>query len=128
MVIRNSMLFKLTAVLMVVLFPSMILADECREAEIEGEADAAAQHSSTGWFLGGVGSGLLLGLIGTGVITGAAAMTHPKPEFPASGFNEKCYFHGYSSKAKKKNVWSALGGGLAGTAIFVIIYASTQSD
>jgi hypothetical protein len=125
--LRDSFVFKVTALAMVVFFPVVLLADECREAEIQGSMDASAQHSTSGWFLGGVGSGVLLGLIGTGVITGAAALSNPKPEFPPAGFDQNCYMHGYSKKAKSKNTISALVGGLTGTAVFVFIYISAKN-
>jgi hypothetical protein len=77
--------------------------------------------------LGGVGSGLLLGLIGTGIITGAAASGRPQPPTVPEGLDAACYREGYSGRAKSKNTVSALTGGLIGTAVWVIIVVSATN-
>lgn len=112
-------------------------AEDCTESQIQGKVDAARLHSGASWFLGGVGSsillgvvsstpasGLLLGFIGTGISTGAAAMTNPQPaRVPTTtGQNSVCYVDGYMTKAKRENMLSALGGGLVGTAVIMVLW------
>ena len=125
----NPVFQKLISIFLLVAFPISVLASDCEDAKVEGENAASTQHSSAGWFLGGVGSGVLLGLIGTGVVTAAAAMTHPQPKLiPDNIKNQNCYINGYSKKGKSKNTLSALCGGLVGTAVFVVIYVSAQNN
>lgn len=104
--------------------------DSCFTSQAKGENHADSYHSSTGWFLGGVASGIILGLIGTAIITGASAASNPKPyalEVPKESEVEMaCYLNGYKSKAKKKNMLSAVLGGLVGTVVFVAIYVSVS--
>jgi len=99
---------------------------DCLKSQITGKADASAQHSSVGYFLGGVCSGVLLGLIGTAILTVAAAGSNPDPSSVPDTLDVRCYVDGYHSKAKSKNVWSALGGGLLGTTVFLIVYLSND--
>ncbi len=99
----------------------------CRESRALGKQDAEFQHSSSGWFLGGVGSGILLGIIGTGIITAAGATSNPQPMDVPEDVMENCYRDGYRSKCRGKNAGSAFGGGLLGTVVIVgIIVASSQ--
>ncbi|GAI96595.1 unnamed protein product [marine sediment metagenome] len=81
-------------------------------------------------FAAGVGSGFLLGLIGTGVIVAIAASTRPKPNYIPNEniMNEQCYRGDYSEKGRKKNIRGALGGGLIGTAVAVILIVSIASS
>jgi len=90
-----------------------------------GKAYADSVHSSTGWFVGGRASGVLLGLIGTGVITIVAAVSDSKPGTIPEQVEAACYMDGYSGAARGGNTWAAVGGGLLGTAIFVVIYMAT---
>jgi hypothetical protein len=120
------------------IFPLSIFADDekreldCEESKIKGELNGKEYHSSGGMIVAGVSSGILLGLIGTGIIVAVAAGTHPQPDFIPNEdiINESCYISGYSDSARKKNIYGALGGGLVGTAIIVtvIAIASTSSN
>lgn len=83
-----------------------------------GIRDAESRHSTTGYFLGGVGSGIMLGLIGTAIIGIAAGGT--SPDYIPNNVNQEGYISGYRKKAKSKNTLSAVGGGLLGTAVIVI--------
>ncbi len=85
---------------------------------------ARAKHSSGGWFLGGVGSGFLLGLLGTTIITIAADGESPN-KVPKK-YDEEGYTLGYYKKSKSKNKWSAFGGGLLGTALVVVLLSSME--
>ena len=98
----------------------------CDTSRDTGRQDATTRHGSAGWFIGGVASGVLLGLIGTGAIVGASALTNPQPSTLPANTEEPCYRQGYTSKAKSKNVLSALFGGLAGTAAWLAIYAANN--
>ncbi|MCD4828458.1 MAG: hypothetical protein K8R90_03390 [Candidatus Cloacimonetes bacterium] len=87
---------------------------------------AGEQHSSSGWFIGGVASGFLLGLIGTAIIAVAASGTVPAyipDEVDAMGYRT-----GYIDRSKSKNRGAAIGGGLLGTAIIVIIFVASGSE
>jgi len=101
-----------------------LLAQDCIKSQIKGENDAENRHSSAGWMAGGVGSGLLLGLIGTGIITAIAATSNPTPSIipEKEDINLECYINGYKKVAKKKNTIYALSGGLIGTLVLVTIY------
>jgi hypothetical protein len=109
--------------------PLVLQAPSCDTARATGREDADTRHGSAGWFIGGVGAGVLAGLIGTGAITGASALTSPQPrEVPAdlTGGVENCYRDGYKGKAKNKNVLSSFLGGLMGTAVWLVIYAANN--
>ena len=94
----------------------------CDVSRATGRDDGESGHGTAGWFLGGVGAGIGLGLIGTGVITGASALAGPQPQDIPSDMQESCYREGYRGKAKSKNVVSALLGGVTGTAVWLVIY------
>jgi len=112
---------KLISFALILLLPVLAFSQDCEKVKIQGENAAATQHSSAGWFLGGVGSGVLLGLIGTGIITGASALSNPQPKLIPENVDQQCYINGYSKKGKSKNIWGAFGGGLVGTAAFVTV-------
>ena len=99
---------------------------DCNESRAQGELDASMQHKTGGWFFGGVGSGMLLGLIGTGIITLAAGGSNPNPViYPdEDDVSVTCYVTGYQDKARKKSMWAAAGGGLVGTAVAVLVVVS----
>lgn len=100
----------------------------CQESYVRGEIEANIRHSSAGWFAGGIGSGVLLGLIGTGIVTAVAYGSNPRPSYVPQEYDSACYISGYSSKAKSKNSWNAFGGGLIGTAIIVAIVLSASAN
>jgi hypothetical protein len=56
--IRNGRFFKLVALMLAILLPVGVIAQECGESRAQGENDAAYQHSSAGW-LSALGGGLL---------------------------------------------------------------------
>jgi hypothetical protein len=128
----KSVFFKvLSPVLaLAILAPALaIAADEpdCDKSKVQGEVDADIQHFASGWFLGGFGSGVLLGPIGTGIITAVAANSNPQPRLMPDNVDATCYRSGYKGKAKSKNTWAAFGGGLLGTAAFVLIIVAATS-
>jgi hypothetical protein len=109
--------------------PIVLQPASCETARATGREDADTRHGSAGWFVGGVVSGVLVGLIGTGIITGASALTSPQPRLvppELTGGIENCYRDGYKGKAKNKNVVSSLLGGLSGTAVWLAIYAANN--
>jgi hypothetical protein len=96
--------------------------------------ELAESEGTGGWFAGGVGSGVLLGLIGTAVITVAA--NNSSNNVPASQQSilatkrpdySQAFARGYREKLKSKKRTSALTGGLLGTAAFVAIYLGARS-
>ena len=133
---RKIIWFIVLATLLSFIFPLRIFADDekqkldCEESRIKGELNGKEYHSSGGMILAGVGSGILLGLIGTGIIVAVAAGTHPQPTFIPNRdiINESCYTSGYSNAARKKNIYAALGGGLVGTAVIVTIIAVASTS
>jgi hypothetical protein len=98
----------------------------CPDSQAKGRADAASSHHGTGWFFGGLASGLVLGFIGTGAITGIAALRHPQPKQVPSGLQAECYREGYSSKAKKKNTLMAFIGGAIGGVVWTTWYIGSR--
>ena len=101
-------------------------AAPCDSSNATGRTDANSRHGTVGWFLGGVGAGVGLGLIGTGIITGASALGSPQPRQVPGDVNENCYREGYRGRAKGKNVKSALLGGLVGTSAWLAIYLANN--
>ena len=102
-------------------------------AVLHGRA-LAERRGMGGRFAGGFASGVLLGLIGTGityVIAGsddtslpameAARLSATNPTYSLS------YQQGYSERLKSRRRSSALTGGLLGTLTFVVIYVSATS-
>jgi len=83
----------------------------------KGRYDATTMHSSSGYFLGGVGAGLVLGLIGTAIIGFSAGGS--QPDIIPENVDPNGYQAGYFKEAKSKNQESAWGGGLLGTVIVV---------
>ena len=106
-------------VLLVSLKPVLAEPADCEESIINGGIDAGFKPRRIGWFAGGLGSGLTLGLIGTGAITFIASRTKPEPKtHPDENIVDiECYLYGYQEKARKKNIRLAIIGGLIGTAI-----------
>lgn len=106
--------------------PTSALAQQggvlCDTSRTTGNDDAGDQHGTAGWLLGGVGAGVGLGLIGTGIITGSSVLTRPQPRTVPPGVEEPCYREGYRSRAKQKNVRSSFFGGLIGTGAWLLIY------
>jgi hypothetical protein len=108
--------------------PQASFQASCDSSTGSGRADATQRHGSAGWFGGGLGGGVLLGLIGAGVLVAAAANTNPQPDSVPSAVDEDCYREGYRSRAKNKNMMATLGGGLLGTAAFVVVWLAVLSD
>lgn len=104
------------------------VSEECGASMLRGKQDAAANHSTVGWKTGGFFCGLALGLIGTGIITAAAAAGEPQPKTIPNGANVACYTDGYSTKAGSKNTWGAFGGGLVGTVVIVIVLLGASAN
>ena len=103
------------------------MAAPCDKSRIQGVTDADAQHSSLGWFAGGIGAGVGAGFIGTGVITAIPAFGNPQPKAVPAAVDETCYRDGYKSTAKKKNILSALLGGALGTVALCTVLTSRRA-
>ena len=99
----------------------------------EGELSAEQNYSAGAWFAGGLASGFLLGLIGTGIIYASSKsgtitppmslllMIDEKPQPYKTG-----YLLGYSDKERKKRSSQELTGGLIGTAAIVLVIIRSQ--
>ena len=102
---------------------------------LSGRLSAEDNYSSGGWFAGGIASGVLLGLIGTGIISGISQIGNPEPPsyeiMRVQSYSTEYragFISGYGKKARSKKLSSSAVGGLVGTAAFLIIYLSAQSD
>lgn len=103
------------------------IAKTCEESRESGANAADVQHSSVGWWLGGVGSGVILGLIGTGIIWGVSFASSPQPARIPDNVEENCFRRGYKSEAKGSNEVGAGVGGLIGTLAFFLVVVSAGS-
>lgn len=98
---------------------------ECQE---KGKLDGS-QVSTEGSFLGGLAAGFLLGLIGTGIAVAAQSAPEP-PSSNIMNLKPECrlaYINAYRAEGLKKKRYAALGGGLAGTSIALLIILSASS-
>ena len=77
--------------------------------------------------VGGLASGVFLGLIGTGIMYAVASSSSSDVERVPDGVDGSCYRAGYSAKARSMNTSSALTGGLLGTAVLVLLVVSATS-
>ncbi len=90
---------------------------------------AAEGRNTGGSFGGGLVCGLLTGLIGTGVLWGVTGGDEV-PMSLASSYQDKGsdytmgFANGYKERTQQKKRGARLGGGLLGTAAFVLILAS----
>lgn len=101
---------------------------DCDLDRTRGRQAANTLHSGSGWMIGGVASGVLLGLIGTGVITAVAASSSASVNHVPEGAEPACYRDGYAGRARSMNTTSALTGGLIGTLALVIIVVSASGS
>lgn len=101
---------------------------ECDLDRTRGREAANNLHSGTGWMVGGIVSGVLLGLIGTGIVTAVASGSATQPSFVPEGVEAVCYREGYVSRARSRNTTSALAGGLIGTATLLILVVAASSE
>lgn len=100
------------------------------------DGTSAAQGVGTGgWMAGGVVTGLLTGLIGTAVIwavAGSSDVSVPADRrLQIAGQDatyQQQYEAGFGEKLKSKRKGAALGGGLLGTAAFVLLLVSASGD
>ena len=103
------------------------LADGYTEGKILAE-----DLSTGGHFLGGFACGFLSGLIGTGILWGVTGgddvPLHLNPDIEGKGSDYSMGFlRGYKERTKQKKRGARLGGGLLGTAGFVLVYLSATS-
>lgn len=100
---------------------------DCDSDRTRGRADADQVHSGSGWMAGGFVSGILLGLIGTGITWAMANSSTVEVSRVPEGLDANCYRDGYTSKARSKNTTNALTGGLLGTAVLIVLVVSATS-
>lgn len=91
-----------------------------------GKTDAKLHHVANGYFLGGLASGLLFGILGTVVIGFAAG--GDTPEYIPDNVDVKGYIDGYYEKAKSKNKGAAWMGGFIGTAASVAMVVALSNN
>src|SRR5687768_11118447 len=103
------------------------LSPDCETDRARGRDAADQLHSGSGWMAGGFVSGILLGLIGTGISWAMASSSSVEVNRVPDGVEASCYRDGYTSKAKSKNSSNALTGGLLGTAVLVVLVVSATS-
>ena len=109
------------AVLPSVRLDTSVQLASCDESRAHGYTDAESQHVAAKWFLGGVGSGLSLGLIGAAVVTGASALTGPQPNTIPSNVEPSCYREGYRGQATNKNRVLAFAGAWMGFLVWITL-------
>jgi hypothetical protein len=104
------------------------------QATAEGQT-AAANVGSSGWFVGGFASGIVLGLVGTAITWALAANSEVEvaPDkrlliSSRSATYQQLYQKAYGDKVKSKRKVSALTGGLLGTATILTIYLSAMAS
>ena len=88
--------------------------------------------STTGPFLGGFACGFLTGLIGTGILWGVTGGDdvpfHLYSEIQEKGSDFSIGFvNGYIERTKQKKRGARLGGGLLGTAGFLVLFLSATN-
>jgi hypothetical protein len=103
------------------------MSPDCDADRSRGREAADQLHSGSGWMAGGFVSGILLGLIGTGISWAMASSSSVEVNRVPDGVEASCYRDGYTSKAKSKNSSNALTGGLLGTAVLVVLVVSATS-
>ena len=103
------------------------LNPDCDLDRTRGREAADQLHSGSGWMAGGFVSGVLLGLIGTGISYAIASSSSVEVSRVPDGVEASCYREGYVSKAKGTNTSNALTGGLLGTALLVVLIVSASS-
>jgi len=59
--------------------PTIGSDDSYYKGSMNGRFSASDNFSSGGWFAGGIATGVLLGLIGTGIIAGVSIIGSPEP-------------------------------------------------
>jgi len=103
------------------------------EGSVAGRLAAESDVSSAGWVIGGLLCGVGLGLIGTGAITLTASVVSTNPPLTRmaliqdrSSTYQMSFISEYKSTARGKKVWPALGSGIVGTLIAVVIVANNQ--
>ena len=110
------------------------VADAMAQGRLDGSV-AAQSVGTGGWMAGGVVTGLLTGLIGTAVIwavAGSSDVSVPADRRLQIASQpptyQQSYEAGFGEKLKSKRKAAALGGGLLGTAAFVLLYVSATAD
>ena len=94
----------------------------CADSEARGRTDADAKPMHKGWFWGGFGTSVAIGIFGVGVAPATAAIFKPKPKTVPPDVDASCYTQGFSGKARYEHVLAALFGSLAGFGAWVAIY------
>jgi hypothetical protein len=114
--------------------PNETVTDLIAKGSLDGKV-AANSRGTGSYFAGGVGYGVLLGLIGTGI--GYVLAGHDNVNLPtnqpfmfsdSSETYRRAFTQAYADRVKAKRKSSALAGGLTGTAIIVVVVASIVSS
>ena len=100
----------------------LVMMAEKAEREVKGRRDAAEHHSAGGWWAS-VALGFFAPLIGIGVATGLAALTHPDPKTIPVTLDALCYRDAYGDRARTRNILTALGSSTVGTVLFILAIA-----
>ncbi len=122
---RKKLVGVFAFVVLLALIPAFLAAEpaSCAESQFKGQQDAQAGHDSSGWFMGGMGAGLLFSLLGTGVTALVANSSTPMPQMlpDKNDFDLSCYASGYQIQARSKDVSSVWTGGLIGSGVGLVI-------
>jgi hypothetical protein len=98
------------------------------ESYQEGRMAARREHSAGGWVVGGLVGGGLFSLLGTGVVTGIAAVSNPDPDYIPDDAQMGSYLSGYEKEARAKNVRAAAISGGAMSALWIILVLSAAAQ
>lgn len=91
----------------------------CEDSRIEGRRDAAEHHSADRWWLSAP-VGFFLPLIGVLAATGTAAAVRANPNSIPADVEARCYRDAYGSRARKRNMLTALAASSIGTVAFIV--------
>jgi hypothetical protein len=97
------------------------------ESLSEGRMAADNEHSSAGWIAGGLVSGGLFSVLGTGVITLIAAGSNPSPAYIPDDVETGAYLTGYRQEARRKNTWAAGISGSIMSAVWIMVVLSSMN-
>jgi hypothetical protein len=102
--------------LLMYMHSGLALADDCSTVKKQGK-ELAAQQKETRWMLYGAGGSVVLGPLGTGILTIVAAAKKPElppNEIPGSMTPEQqsCFVKGYNQKVRSRRTIRVLAGGI----------------
>ncbi|MFP4681954.1 MAG: hypothetical protein ACLFQB_15890 [Chitinispirillaceae bacterium] len=115
----------ISIILIAALFRMSAAQGNCEAEKTQGRMQAELNHSSSDWFWGGMGIGMLTFCMGGPFVIGAAANTNIHPDSIPGNTNSECFIEGYRKEVRKQNVESAAEGVKVGLGISVAVVLVT---